>query len=70
MIIKVSKKHRYNQIISAKMVKGFCQGLITEYAVENGKADIFIRQTTSKACKAHSMVWEKERLSINFLGLP
>lgn len=70
MIIHVSKKHRYNQIISPEMVKGICQGLITEYAVENGKADIFIRQPTSKACRAHSMVWEKEGLSINFLGLP
>lgn len=70
MITTVSKKHRYNQIISPKMVKGICLGLITEYAVENGKAGIFIRQPTSRACKAHSMVWEKEGLSINFLRLP
>lgn len=44
MIITVFKKHRYNQIISPKMVKGVCRRLITEYAVENGKADIFINQ--------------------------
>ena len=62
MIIHVSKKHRYIQMISPEMVKGVCRGLITEYAVENGKADIFIRQPTSKACRAHSMVCEKEGL--------